>query len=184
MCISFAFVYPAPLLYRCTSGFSESVVSDWVSDAISKGFVEVDDAQSVYERLSQKDFSDLDGIRWNSDVSGADDFYQRLWQNDEDYGAKHVICEDKEKVRLVETKSSSFWTDIAGFTPWVNEGECASSEMDLDHPKWVGLTAAPQSATTTTASPVLNTSTAYVPEHPLLIASVLVGFMLKLLLQF
>ena len=156
--------------------------------------MEIDDVQDVFGRLAQVDLTALDEVRWNPEKPGAELMYQRLWQNDADYGTKYAICDNKHGVPFVETESSSYWADVEPFTPWVNDGECASHEMDWNPNSWNKHELMPQitdppdipayfapapDAEESKDSP----SGACAAQQPLLIVSVLVGVLLKRLLR-
>ena len=96
-------VYPAPDFYVCLSGFSDGTRQQWLNDTFNEGYWDVNMSgmgirdfidEGYLENpgdLDLEDWVDVGGY-WN-DMDGAAEFYERLWDTeDEAYNERNILC--------------------------------------------------------------------------------------------
>ena len=122
MCFGTVFVYPAPKLFLCSSGFSEDAVSDWLNEAYAAGYwnVNTSKGESVADLIEGGSIhspGDLHpafwshiGGKWDSEKDGANEMYDKLL-HEEAYSARMSVCAESADVRG-ETETT--FQDIIG----------------------------------------------------------------------
>merc|ERR1719233_1166283 len=167
MCLSFVFVYPAPDLYSCRSGFSDDAVAQWLDDAYYAGYWDMnwtDDNGSYYNveqaiefgfdprEMHMDDWQDFNGI-WYSDKDGAAEFYERFWDSSyEAYSGRLSRCyRPLDSGIHYELVNNSFVEDFGEFEEYCMDScGCEESTTTEDPRSESTSTEKPGSESTTT----------------------------------